>query len=429
MVLAPLLHVRTGNLHDPLKASAGSLRPHRARPELFRKVLVCGEVALAMVLLVGSGLMVRGFWKLLQVNPGFSSRGVLTMNLALPQASYTNTQSIVSFWSRLQERINALPGVESASIVSGLPPIRRINANDTFIEGLAMGPNSPIQNVDYWQGVTPGYFETMHIPLLEGRLLDQRDGDGSAMVVVINQAMARHFYGNESPIGQRIGTSGGAQYESATTNYCRRGRGCQKRWDGQTTGTELYMPFSQVGFGYRSFSIVLRTSGDPLLLNRPVTEAIHGLDPSLPVSSVRTMDDVVSTAESRPRFLTLLLGLFSGLAIALAAVGIYGVMAYSVSQRTQEIGIRMALGARQGDVLGMVMKTGMLMTLIGMAIGLATSFGLTRLMASFLFGVTTTDPSTFLLVPLVLVAVALIACYIPARRATRVDPLVALRYD
>jgi putative ABC transport system permease protein len=189
------------------------------------------------------------------------------------------------------------------------------------------------------------------------------------------------------------------------------------------------MPYSQVGFPYRSFNVVLRTTGDPMQLSRSATETIHSIDPSLPVSSIRTMDEVISTATSRPRFLTLLLGLFSGLAMALAAVGIYGVMAYSVTQRTQEIGIRMALGAKPMDVLSMVLKNGMLMTLIGMVVGIVSSIFLTKLMNSLLFGVTATDVTTFVTVPFVLVIVALGACYIPARRATRVDPLIALRYD
>jgi putative ABC transport system permease protein len=383
-----------------------------------------------MVLLVGSGLMVKGFWKLMQVNPGFSSEGLLTMTIALPSTTYANNQSAVSFWSRLEEKAKAIPGVQSAALVSGLPPIRRLNANDTAIEGLVPGPNSPTQNVDYWQAVTPGYFETVKAQLIEGRFLDGRDGDGSALTVVINQSMARHFYGNESPIGRRISTNGGGPNPPPVWRTIVgviadiKNAGMDK-----PAGTELYMPYSQVGFPYRNFSVVLRTSGDPLQLSRAATEAVHSLDPSLPVSSIRTMDDVIATAESRPRFLTLLLGLFSGLAMALAAVGIYGVMAYSVTQRTQEIGIRMALGAKPTDVLGMVVKNGMLLTAIGMAVGLGAALGLTRLMRTLLFGVTATDAMTFVTVPLVLVVIALIACYIPARRATRVDPLIALRYD
>ena len=427
--LAPLLHVASGNLHDPLKASAGRSTASGAS-QIFRKVLVCGEVALALVLLVGSGLMVKGFWKLMQVSPGFQSEGLLTMSIALPASVYPDNQSGVSFWSRMEEKARTIPGVQSAAIVSGLPPIRAINANDTAIEGLVPGPNSPTQNVDYWQTVTPGYFETVHAQLIEGRLLDNRDGDGSALTVVINQSMARHFYGNESAIGRRIGTTGGAPNQQPPwRTIVGVIADIKNAGMDQPAGTELYMPYSQVGFPYRQFYLVLRTSGDPLQLSRSATEAVHSLDPSLPVSSIRTMDEVIATATSRPRFLTLLLGLFSGLAMILAAVGIYGVMAYSVTQRTQEIGIRMALGAQPSDVLGMVLKNGMLLTAIGMVIGIGAAYGLTRLMKTLLFGVTATDITTFVTVPLVLVIVALVACYIPARRATRVDPLIALRYD
>jgi len=425
--LAPLAHVVTSNLSDPLKASAGRSTASAAA-HLFRSVLVVGEIALALVLLVGSGLMIRGFWKLLQVDAGFSSRGVLTMQLALPQSSYNDNQSLTSFWSRLQERLSGLPGVQSAALVSGLPPIRRINANDTEMEGLPTGPDAPIQNVDYWQAVTPAYFETMRIRLLEGRLLDDRDGASSQPVVVINQAMARHFYGDESPIGRRLRAGNQNPWHTIVGVVADvKNAGLD-----QAAGTELYFPIAQnppFGFGMRNFFAVIRTSGDPMSMNAGAHAAISGLDSALPISNVRTMDEVVALAEARPRFLTMLLGLFSALALVLAAVGIYGLMAYSVTQRTNEIGIRMALGAPRAKVLRLVLGYGMRLTMIGMAVGLGGAIGLTRLMSSLLFGVTTTDLTTFIAVPVALAAVALGACLVPARRATRVDPIVALRYE
>jgi putative ABC transport system permease protein len=425
--LAPLAHVVTSNLSDPLKASAGRSTASAAA-HFFRAVLVTVEIALALVLLVGSGLMIRGFWKLLQVDPGLSSRNVLTMQLALPQASYRDNQSQTSFWSRLQDRLSTIPGVQSAALVSGLPPIRRINANDTEIEGLPMGPDNPIQNVDYWQAVTPSYFDTMRIRLIEGRLLDQRDGAGAQPVVVINQAMAHHFYGDQSPIGRRVRAGSPDQWRTIVGVVADvKNAGLD-----QAAGTELYFPYAQnppFGFGLPNFFAVVRASADPMLVNSAAREAINSLDPALPISNVRTMDEVLALAEARPRFLTMLLSLFSGLAMILAAVGIYGLMAYSVTQRTNEIGIRMALGAPRSKVLGLVLGYGMRLTLIGMVVGLGGAIGLTRLMSSLLFGVTATDVATFITVPLALGAVALGACLVPARRAIRVDPIVALRYE
>ncbi|HKF58319.1 MAG TPA: ABC transporter permease [Blastocatellia bacterium] len=425
--LAPLAHVVTSNLSDPLKSSAGRSTASAAA-HLFRSILVVGEIALALVLLVGSGLMIRGFWKLLQVDPGFSSSNVLTMQLALPQTAYRDPQTLMSFWSRLQDRLSSIPGVQSAALVSGLPPTRRINANDTEIEGLAMGPDSPIQNVDYWQAVSPGYFETMRIRLIEGRLLDQRDGQGAQPVAVINQAMAHHFYGDQSPIGRRVRAGNQDQWRTIVGVVADvKNAGLE-----QAAGTELYFPYAQnppFGFGLSNFYPLLRTSGDPMSVNAAVREAINSLDPALPISNVRTMDEVLALAEARPRFLTMLLGMFSGLALILAAVGIYGLMAYSVTQRTNEIGIRMALGAPRSQVLGLVLRHGMTLTSIGVVVGLGGAVLLTRLMSSLLFGVSTTDLSTFTAVPLTLGLVALGACLVPARRATRVDPIIALRYE
>ena len=425
--LAPLAHVVTGNLHGSLKAAAGRTTASTAA-HWFRRVLVVGEIALAMVLLVGSGLMVRGFWKLLQVNPGFDARGMLTMQVVLPGSGYKDAAGRAAFWTRLQERLSSLPGVESAAIATGLPPARRINANDTDIEGLAPGPNMPIKNVDYYQGVTPSYFQTMKIRLLEGRFLDERDGPGTN-VVVINEAMAHHFYGAQSPLGRRIRPGSGGDWVTIVGVVADvKNAGLD-----QEAGTEIFLPFNQssaagnVGLG--SFSILLRTSADPASLTSAARSAIQSLDPQLPVANVRTMDDVMQAAESRPRFLTLLLGMFSALALSLAAVGIYGLMAYSVTQRTNEIGIRMALGAQPGNVLRMVLGQGMTLALVGMIAGLGGAFLFTRAMKAMLFGVTTTDPLTFVAGALALAAIAAIACYFPARRATKVDPLVALRYE
>ncbi|HEY6332793.1 MAG TPA: ABC transporter permease, partial [Blastocatellia bacterium] len=394
----------------------------------FRRLLVSTEIALAVVLLVGSGLMVKGFWKLLQIDPGFSSAGLLTMRLATSPTTYPDSKTLVGLWSRLHEKLEAVHGVESASMVSGLPPVRRINANDTQIEGLAPGPDSPIQNVDYWNAVTPDYFNTMHARLIEGRFLDDRDGDGAAPVVVINQSMARHFYGNQSPIGRRIALGGSKTMLSIIGVV----GDIKNAGLDQPAGTELFLPYAQQmtnGFGLGNFNVVLRTTGDPDALSRPAQDAISSVDPEIPISAVQPMEAVMGTAQSRPRFLTLVLGIFSALALVLAAIGIYGLMAYSVTQRTQEIGIRMALGAGSGGVLRMILRYGLTLTFAGMLAGLVAAFALTRLMSALLFQVAPTDLFTFLSVGVGLAVTSVAACYIPARRATRIDPMVALRYE
>ncbi|MGH9709669.1 MAG: ABC transporter permease, partial [Candidatus Acidiferrales bacterium] len=288
--LAPLAHVITGNLQNSLKAGAGRSTASTAAL-WFRRVLVAGEIALALVLLVGSGLMVRGFWKLLEVNPGFSPSGLLTMRVALTQSSYPTTQAQISFWARLEDQLSTLPGVQSASLVSGLPPDRRLNANDTGIEGLAPGPDAPIQNVDYWNTVTPNYFSTMKIALMAGRFLDSRDGASAPPVVVINEAMARHFYGNQNPIGRRVRPGGQDPWRTIVGVVGDAKNGGLDR----PAGTELYFPYQQSpGTGLRSIYVVLRTSGDPSALTRSARDAIRGIDPALPISAVSTMDDVLT---------------------------------------------------------------------------------------------------------------------------------------
>ena len=424
--VAPLAHLATRDLHNALKAAAGRSTASMAA-SWFRRVLVAGEIALALVLLVGSGLMVRGFWKLLAVDPGYSSSGLLTMRLALPTAAYPPA-NLSEFWTRLDDGLSALPGVQNAAIVSGLPPDRKIDANDTEIEGLAKGKDAPIQNVDFWETVTPSYFAAMKARLIAGRFLDDRDGKGAPPAAVINETMARHFYANQNPLGRRIRP--GFQdpwYAIVGVVADMKNAGLDR-----PAGTELFVSSAQAdptNFNMRNFYAVLRTSGNPSSLVQSARGVVRGMDPTVPLSSVLTMDDVVTTAQSRPRFLTLLLALFSALALVLSAVGIYGLMAYAVTQRTNEIGIRMALGAQPGTVLRLILGQGMRLAFVGMAVGVILAFGLTQLMASLLYGVTPTDPATFAGVALVLTGAVLAACYIPARRAMRVDPIVALRYE
>jgi len=372
--------------------------------------------------------MVRAFWKLQEVNIGLNPRGVTTMRVTLPSAEYSDNQKIESLWSRLQERVTRLPGVQSAALMSGLPPQRRVNANDVDIEGMPVPQGGRAPNVDFFQIVSDGYFETMGIQLVEGRFFTASDGQGAPDVMIINQTMARMFWGNQSALGHRIRV-----YNTKENPWCTivgvvadvKNAGIDK-----PTGSELYLPFRQPqGGGYGSMYVVLRGKSDAVQFGNTVRRELNQLDPTVPISSVRSMDEVLSTAQSRPRFLTYLLTIFSAVALALALVGIYGVLSYLVARRSKEFGLRMALGAPREHVLALVMKQGATLAGIGLVFGLLVALAFTRLMSSLLFGVRATDPLTFILMPLALAAVALVASYVPARRATRVDPMVALRYE
>jgi predicted permease len=423
--LAPFLPLLWEHITESLKDTAGS-STGGAGAQLFRRAMVAGELALALVLLIGCGLMVRAFWKLQEVRTGFDARNVITMRIALPRPTYPKPENADAFWARLEVGLRQLPGAESVALVSGLAPARPPNMNDTDIEGFVMKKDGPIQNVDYYQAVSRDYFKTMGIRLMAGRLFDDRDVQGGLDVVIVNQTMAQTFWPGQDPLGRRI-------RPGSTDPWCViigivedvKNAGLDR-----PAGTEIYIPYRQTqGSGFRNMYAVLRGRGDPRPLAGAVRQELSRLDPSLPLAQVRLMDDVMSAAQSRPRFLTLLLGLFSGVALAIATVGIYGVISYSVARRSKEFGLRMALGAQPGDVLRLVMKQGAMLALLGVGIGLTAAFALTRLMSTLLFGVTPTDPVTFASVSLILAGVALAACYVPARRATRVDPIQTLRYE
>ncbi|HWE05494.1 MAG TPA: ABC transporter permease, partial [Rhizomicrobium sp.] len=423
--LAPLLHLKLGELAETLKA-AGGRNTGDGSTHVFRFVLVSGELALALVLLIGSGLMVKAFWKLQQVDAGVRPDHILTMRVTLPEPAYKDVAKVRNFWSSLLDGITPLPGVQSASLASGLPPNRRINANDTGIEGYVPAPNGPPANVDYWNFVSPNYFETVGAHLVEGRFLRPSDGFGAPEVVVINQAMERMFWPHESAIGHRIKTG------NATTPWRTivgvmadiKNAGVDR-----PTGTELFEPYAQSPFTVNTAYLVVRAAGDPTSIAGEVRGQVQKLDRSLPVSSVRSLEDVLNADRARPRFLTMLLTLFSSLSLALAALGIYGVISYAVAQRTNEIGIRMALGAQTRDVLRMISVTGLRLAIAGTAAGAIGAFALTRFMDKLLFGVSSMDVGTFAGMAAILIAVTLLACYVPARRASRVDPLIALRNE
>ncbi|HYL62412.1 MAG TPA: ABC transporter permease [Candidatus Methylomirabilis sp.] len=424
--LAPLANLIVSGISETLKETAGSTTA-AAGARYFRLVLVVGELAMALVLLISCGLMLRAFWKLQEVHTGLKADDVITMRVSLPSATYTTSAKSTDFWTRLEARLTNLPGVHSGAIVSGLAPLRPPNMNDTDIEGFVMTKDGPIQNVDFYQSVSKDYFATMGIRLLEGRLFDARDIQDAPQVMIVNKAMASTFWPNQSAIGRHARPGGSKDWCTVVGVVDDvKNAGLDR-----PAGTELYLPYRQpAGEGNTDMYVVLRAqSGDPRALAGEVRQQMNDLDPSLPLADVRLMEDVLSRAQARPRFLTLLLSLFSAVALAIATLGIYGVISYSVALRTKEFGLRMVLGAQTGDVLGLVLKQGTGMTLIGVVCGLVLALFFTRLMAGLLYGVTPTDFATFVSVTVVLFAVALAATYIPARRATKVDPIQTLRYE
>ena len=425
--LTPVFHVILRDLHQILKNAAASSTGSGAS-QLFRHFLVTTEISLALVLLIGCGLMLRAFWKLQEVDIGVSPRAVLTMQVNLSGTRYNEPGKIESFWTRLGDAVAHLPGVESAAIASGLPPERRVNANDTDIEGYVRQPDGPMSNVDYYQIVSPSYFTTMGIRLVDGRLFTDADRTGAPDVAIINESMARMFYGNQSPVGRRV-RPGNADPWCTIVGVVAdvKNAGIDK-----PTGTELYLPYNQKqgeSQGNRGMELLIRSAMPSGSLIGGVRRQLADLDPEVPISKIAPMEEVISTAQSRPRFLSVLLTIFSSVALVLAGVGIYGLLAYSVARRGKEFGLRMALGAQRQDVLGLVLKQGAIVIASGLVVGLLAAFALTRLMSSLLYHVRATDPPTFVVVVVGLAAVAMLASYIPARRATKVDPTVALRYE
>jgi putative ABC transport system permease protein len=422
--LAPALQMSKPDLTDALKESGRTIA---GRGNRLRSALVMSEVALSLVLLIGAGLMVRSFAKLNQVDPGFNPDRVLTLVVTLLSSKYPD-ERVAPTYSQILELASAAPGVESAGAIGDLP-LSGGNTSDSFtIEGRPAIAKEAEPSTEY-RVVTPRYFESMGIPLLAGRDFAQTDTKQSPNVAVINDAFARRHFAGENPLGQRIKLQGQERDPLLIVGVVGNVRDFALD---ELPTPEAYVPFLQDPLfktNQRSMTIVARSKTDPGAISGSLRAALVSIDKSLPVTALKPMTEYMHDSLSRRRFNMILLAAFSGIALVLAGIGIYGVISYGVAQRTREMGIRMALGAQSRDVLKLVVRQAMLLTLGGVAIGLLASFALTRLMRSLLFSVSVTDPLTFAAIALLLTLIALLACLIPARRATKIDPLVALRYE
>lgn len=423
--LSPLLPLLFEHLSDSLKNTASGATSGSGS-QIFRRLLVTSELSLALVLLICCGLMVRAFWNLQEVHTGIEAKNVITMRLVLPGVSYTSDEQIDTFWTRLLERLHNMPGVESAALAWGLPPVRPPNGSTTGVEGYVSIHGPQTDDVEYYQYVSKDYFKTMGIRLIEGRTFDERDVHGAPDTIVVNQTMAQTFWANGDAVGRRVQPQNGGPWCTVIGIV----EDVKNAGVDRPTNAEMYIPYTQDdGSGRFAMYVVIRGKSDPRPLVGEVRREVRNLDPMIPLSQVRLMEDVLGATQSRSRFLTLVLSLFSGVSLVIAAVGIYGVISYSVSRRTKEFGLRIALGAQPLDILKLVMKQGTAMAVAGAAVGLGVALAVTRTMTTLLFGVKATDPATFASVTVLLVVVALLASYVPARRATKTDPIRTLRYE
>jgi putative ABC transport system permease protein len=420
--LAPALSASKLDLNEALKEGGRSASEGRARNRM-RGLLIISEVALSLVLLVGAGLLIKSFMHLRNTNPGFNPDRVLTASLSLPSIKYKEDEQIVRFFQQAIARTAQIPGVEAVGTIMPLP----FSGNAISISFNIDGQPEPAPGEEPVSGariISPDYLRAMSIPVIKGRAFTEQDKADAPKVILINETLARKFFPNEDPIGKRLNL-GINNIKGEIVGVVGDVRSSQLT---KEAGPEFYVPDQYAAFGYAS--LVVRTSSDdPATIAPALRSAIQEIDKDQPLYEVRTMNSLVADSIARQRFSMMLIALFAVLALTLAAVGIFGVMSFLVTQRTHEIGIRMALGAQDSDVLKMIVRQGMALTLAGIAIGLVAAFALTRVMSGLLYGVSATDPLTFIVVSALLAAVALLACYIPARRATRVDPMVALRYE
>lgn len=420
--LAPLSNLKHHSMAVGLKGGGQRSTASTGRTRI-RRALVTSQVALSVVLLIGSGLLLRSLQSLLAVDPGFEHQALLTFELGLPTTGYPEGHHRADFLDRLTDRLEAIPGVINAAAMSGLPPVQEGNASEVTLEG-----KEEIRSVDYLQMVTTGYFETMAIGMVAGRAFERGDHASARGVVIINETLARTFYPAEDPLGQRIRLA----WSSANAPWLTIvGVAEDVKQGGLSTdsGAELYFHYPQaaaVAFAPRNMHFVVQAAVPPLSLADNVQGAVNALDPSLPIARLQTLEGALEGSVSRPRFLAVLMSIFAVVGLTLAAVGTYGVLSYFVATRRKELGIRMALGAKPQNVLGIILRDGVTMAGAGLVLGAVAALGLTRLLSAMLFEISTADPQTYAIVLTLLSAVAIAACWIPARQAARVDPVVVL---
>jgi predicted permease len=423
--LAPALQSTNPDVNESLKENARGAAGGVGRNRV-RSLLIVSEVALSLVLLIGAGLLFRSFMSLQAVELGFQPQRVLTFQLAPSGPNFTTNAQYSDFYNRVAERIRNLPGVDSVGVINTLP-LQKGPTSAFRIEGRPLLTTDKWPRINY-RSVSPDYFRAANIPLLKGRSFDAHDNESAPFVVLVNQSLVRRDFEGEDPIGKRINIGGtradGEPFWFEIVGVVADVRNIELNAE---PTPEIYTSYLQDPFATMSY--VVRSQVEPESLVPAVREAVRQVDKAQPVSNIREMEQIVSEASAQPRFNSLLLGVFAGLALLLAAAGIYGVMSYAVTQRTHEIGVRVALGARQRDVLRLVVGQCLRLTFIGLALGIACALILTRVMATLLYGVKPTDPWTFITGALLFIVVSLLACYVPARRATKIDPLVALRYE
>ena len=424
--LAPALRTLHVNLVESLREGSQQATIGGRRNRL-RSALVATEVALAVVLVIGAGLAIRSLNELGRIDLGFAPDHMLTMRVSIPQARYDTPDKVVSFYRQLVEHVRTLPGVQAAGVVRSLPLATTIGDFGLDVDGYEEAPGRNAKGD--WQIVSDGAFEAMGTRLVRGRWFTSTDTTASVPVAVVNETLAKTYFKDGEAVGGRIRVGMARNPWVSVVGIV-----ADERHNGVTgvVKEKFYIPHSQwhIATGgnlVRNVFVVVRASGDPRRLAAPIRAEVRQLDPTLPVANVRTMNEVVNTALATPRLTGFLLGAFAVIALTLAAVGIYGVLAYLVSQRTPEIGIRLAIGADRSQVLAMILRQGMALAGLGVIVGLAAALALTRLMAGLLYQVRASDPLTFTVVPVVLLLVALVASYLPARRATRVSPVIALR--
>jgi putative ABC transport system permease protein len=422
--LAPAFQASITDLNEALKEGPGRTTSG-VRHWRLRSVLAVGEIAISLILLAGAALLTRTFANLLRTDPGFSPKHILTQEIWTTGLRYSSTARIASFYQSIVERIEGLPGVQAAGVVAAGLPLQR--GGNTYIEIRGQASSQGF-SADYRE-ITPNLFQAMGIPLHKGRFFSHADSENSDGLAIINEQFARRHFPDRNPLGERLTIDDRVRQIVGVV-------GDVKSYLNQPAPPTVFIPASQAPYATtRIFDawfpthIVVRTAMDPLSLSQSVERELRAVDPDLPIGRVRSMEQVLSMSLAFQRFMMVLLSLFAGLALLLAAVGIYGVLAYSVSQRTHEMGVRMALGAHPGDIFKLVVGQALKWIIVGLAVGVAGAFTLSRVLSSLLYGVTATDLATFVGVSLLLSSVVLLACYFPARRATKVDPMVALRYE